>query len=234
MRESSSGVTPCAAVSVSACTTKTRARASKLGHAKSAENRVRSWRTTHARRTPLTVTERRADVRRGHESERRDRRCVPGQLCCSMRGRALWRGEETTMTTTMVTVVQRDDNNPAPLLTAHNEAYPSGLLTFARPSVPLRVQYHHHPRAPFPPVPIANQRPYRSLGGAAAPCRHHAFSQDTQGRESYTHPRSYHPRARVMTHMFPCQSDTYMTRMNNSAHTDDRRRSLLAPPCSRA
>jgi hypothetical protein len=171
MRESSSGVTPCAAVSVSACTTKTRARACKLGHAKSAENRVRSWRTTHARRTPLTVTERRADVRRGHESERRDRRCVPGQLCCSMRGRALWRGEETTMTTTMVTVVQRDDNNPAPLLTAHNEAYPSGLLTFARPSVPLRVQYHHHPRAPFPPVPIANQRPYRSLGGAAAPCR---------------------------------------------------------------
>jgi hypothetical protein len=45
--------------------------------------------------------------------------------------------------TTMVTVVQRDDNNPAPLLTAHNEAYPSGLLTFARPSVPLLAQSNH-------------------------------------------------------------------------------------------
>jgi hypothetical protein len=148
MRESSSGVTPCAAVSVSACTTKTRARAGKLGPPKSAENRVRSWRTTHARRTPLTVTERRADERRRYTRKTRNRRCVPGQLCCSMRGRALWRGEETTTMTTMMAMVQRDDNNPAPLLTAHNEAYPSGLLTFALPSVPLLVQYQPPTRTP--------------------------------------------------------------------------------------
>jgi hypothetical protein len=137
MRESSSGVTPCAAVSVSACTTKTRARACKLGHMKSAENRVRSWRTTHARRTPLTVTERRADVRRRYERERREStlRSRSAVLFHARTGPLARRRDLTTTTmTTMTTMVQRDDNNPAPLLTAHNEAYPSGLPTF-RPSL---------------------------------------------------------------------------------------------------